>query len=165
MIGWLLARAWPLAAALGVSMLGVIGVQAYQIRGLKLEAAVTARNHAQQRAEQESTARVASENFRRTEAELRARVDSAQGNYDALQTKHAGTLAAHRASDGQLRNQLAAYASGSRDPADHTCAAERERAEALGLLLADGVRLQNELAGHAEAASDSVRALKAAWPK
>lgn len=39
MITRLLSYAWPLAAALGVSMLGVIAVQSYTIRGLKLEAA------------------------------------------------------------------------------------------------------------------------------
>lgn len=52
MIGWLLARAWPLAAALGVSMLGLIGGQAYTIRGMKLEAAqlvIKARDEADKR--------------------------------------------------------------------------------------------------------------------
>lgn len=165
LVGWVLPYAWPIAAAAGLALLGAVGVQSYQIKSLKLEAAVTARNHAQQRADQESTARIASENFRRTEADLRARVDFAQGKYDALQQSHTATLAAHRASDSQLRNQLAAYAAGSREPTDHSCAPERERAEALGLLLADGVRLQDQLAADAEAASDAVRALIAAWPK
>lgn len=35
----LLSYAWPIAASTGIAMLGTIGVQAYQIRGLKLEAA------------------------------------------------------------------------------------------------------------------------------
>ncbi len=161
----LLAYAWPIAAAAGLALLGAVGVQAFQIRGLKLEAATVARNHAQQRADQESTARVASENFRRIEADLRARADLAQGNYDALQQKHAVTLSAHRAADGKLRDQLAAYASGGGGAPGDACTAERERAKALGVFLADGVRLQEELAGHAENASDGVRALIEAWPK
>lgn len=34
----LLPYAWPIAAAAGLALLGTVGVQAYQIRGLKLEA-------------------------------------------------------------------------------------------------------------------------------
>lgn len=165
LVGWVLPYAWPIGAAAGLALLGGLGWQTVQAskweRAFLSERLVRTEEHRVA----EEAARIASENYRREEAASRARVKTAEGKYDALQQSHTATLAAHRASDSQLRNQLAAYASGSREPTDHSCAAERERAEALGLLLADGVRLQNELAGHAESASDSVRALKEAWPR
>lgn len=139
------------------------GIQTARISSLKLDAAKVAQKAATERADRETEVRVASENYRRTEADLRARVDTAEGKYDALQNQHAATLAAHHATDDQLRSQLATFARGNPAPGN-TCAAESARAEALGVLLSDGLRLQEGLAGDAEAASDAVRALKAAWP-
>jgi len=114
--------------------------------------------------ERETEARVASENFRRTEADLRARVDTAEGKYAALQTQHVAALAAARRDSDRLRDQLANYA-GSSLPADAACAADREHARTLGQLLSESVQLQEALAGDAEVNADAVRALLEAWPK
>lgn len=163
-ISKLLAYAWPIAAAAGVALLLALGAQTLRLASVKTDLANEQRARAQDRADAETAARIASENYRREEAAAAARVETAEGKYDALQQNHTATLAAHRAVDNQLRNQLAAYASGS-GATSNTCTAERERAQSLGVLLADGVRLQEELARDAEAANDAVRALLEAWPE
>ena len=151
---------------IGLCAAGVIGTGAgvYGYFKGKAKAEATAQAKANKLAlDAEVTARIASENFRRQTQEMQTRVDAAERNYEKLKSQNASIVAAHRISDSKLRDQLSAYASGS-SPSGESCAAERGRAETLGVLLAASVRLQTELAAGAETASDSVRALKEAWP-
>jgi hypothetical protein len=149
---------------LALSLYGTgAGLYGYHKGKVKTEA-VAAQKALAIASQRETEARVASENYRRLEADLRDKADTAKRKYDAIQVQHVATLAAAKRDTGKLRDQLAAYASGGAAPGD-SCATERSRAEALGVLLANGLRLQDELANGAETASDSVRALEEAWPK
>lgn len=71
---------------------------------------------------------------------------------------------------GSLRDALAAYAAGAATR-DASALTDRERADALGALLGEAVRVADEAVSvateataAAESAGDAVRALKRAWP-
>jgi hypothetical protein len=68
-----------------------------------------------------------------------------------------------RADADRLRGDLAAFA-GAGGAADDSLAACRDRAAALGLLVADGLRVQERIAEGAEACGSDLRAVLAAWP-
>lgn len=101
-----------------------------------------------------------------------------QDAYNAVQTQlknvvaaYADRAAASLADNGRLRDNIATYARGSGTAAD-TAAAASERAAALGVLLAEALRLDDqallagaESAGAAESNGNAVRALLAAWPR
>lgn len=116
--------------------------------------------------------------FRAKEQGWQAQLTKAQGDYDALRTQDAQKLAAYAASsraaladNGKLRGQLAAFAAGGGAAGQDTVAAASGRAAALGLLLADALRLDDEAllagsesAGAAESTGNAVRTLLKAWP-
>lgn len=90
-----------------------------------------------------------------------------QGADDEQERERAATraaLAAVAADRDRLRQQLAAAATGGVQAADDSVAACRDRAEALGGVLADALRAHAECTAEAEDLAAGVRALRAAWP-
>jgi hypothetical protein len=63
-----------------------------------------------------------------------------------------------------VRNELTEYASGRREPSGDSLEACQRRARAIGDVLGEALRLQDELAGDAEAEAANARSLLAAWP-
>ena len=76
----------------------------------------------------------------------------------------AAALSRTRTERDGLRDQIAGYASGGAAAAD-TLTAARNRADRLGRLLGESLRVQEELAGGAESEAANVRALLGGWPK
>lgn len=141
----LLSYAWPLAAALGVSMLGVIGVQSYKIRGLKLEAAqliIKAREEADQRGRE-----VATEQERIIDALLEKNAATA-GERDAVSERLRKLSAS--------RSELAARCAGSNEAAGSVIPDETRAA-----LVAEALRA-NEVVHQLTAAQGEILALRKA---
>lgn len=120
------------------------------------------------RANQTKVALDAATKYRAHEAELATKVKEAQHDYTELQASHARTIVAERAAlaeSGRLRGEIAAYAAGGGGTAGDTCTPERERAIALGQLLAEALRADAESSNDAEANADAVRTILKAWPQ
>lgn len=64
-----------------------------------------------------------------------------------------------------VRGQLAAFATAGRPAAEDSLAACRDRASALGDVLAEALRVESELAADAEDRAADARALLEAWPR
>lgn len=157
-----------LSAGLGVVVLvlvALLGVQTVRLAGAQAETFKVRSQWDAQRAEQESTARVAGENYRRREQELQDQLVEANHALQVEKDRGAAAAAGQRAADERVRHVIATYAGGGGQPPAPACAPERERAETLGDLLAEDLQLQDELAEAAEGASADVRALLAAWPR
>lgn len=159
---------WWIVGGIVASMALAIGVQTKRMDWAKAETQEVRDAWTLEKANQTRTALDAATKYRAHEAELTAKVRSAQDEYTALQTQHARAIVASRAAlaeSGRLRGEIAAYAAGSRGPTDDTCTPERDRAIALGQLLAEALRADAESANDAETNADAVRALLASWPK
>ncbi len=163
----------PFRLAIGASVaIAAVGTAVVWLHGREsaADARGYARGHAEAvalRADYETKAAGAAEDYRQREAALQARATTAEERYAALQPQHARLLVAQRdllAERGQLRNAIAAYAAGSGGAAPDTAAAASERAAALGGLLAEALRADAESAAAAEGNADAVRAILAAWP-
>jgi len=111
---------------------------------------------------------LASENYRRSEADWRAQVDAARTLYTERQAQHETELAsvrAARAADaGRLRIALAALAASGGASAPDPAASAGDCAATAGQLLETGLRVQADLAAGAESAADAYRAMREAWP-
>ena len=169
---WLLSKLagylLPAAAVVLAVLLLALGVQTKRVTWAKAETQQLRDAWTLDTAQRTAVALDAATKYRAHEAELTAKVQDAQADYSKLQADHARAIVASRAAlaeSGKLRSEIAAYASGSRDPADNTCASERDRAVALAGLLAEALRVSGEGAADAEAQSDAVRTLLSAWPK
>lgn len=186
MIGWIanLAGPWRVYAelAIAVVLVGAWGVQTNRLHAAqvaearadgrtavaKSETAEVRQKWAQQAAEAASAGLAASERNRQLSAELARTKEEAE---HALQTDRdaaARTAAALAAERDGLRKQLTAYAAGpagDRGPANDSLAACVDRADRLGNLLVEGVRVQEDLANGAEAEARNVRTLLSSWPR
>lgn len=151
-----------LAIALAAS-LAWNGLQSTRLSASRRDTAEVKAAWAQDKANALALALKTSEEYRAKEAEDQAKIKQGETDYAALQAKHAATVAASQRDTRILRDQLAAYA-GPSIAASDPCSADRRHAQALGLLLGDGVRLQEQLAQGAESSSDAVRTLLATWP-
>ena len=113
-------------------------------------------------------AETASENYRRNEADMRARVDAAEQTLALRKADHAKELASVRAAADadarSLRASFAALAAGGATPSD-TSAPDGGCADAAGRLLGEALQTAGELAADAEGLADTVRALQHAWPE
>lgn len=161
-----------------LGLVGVIGVDRIQIAGLRTVVADGKRAMSDLLREQARAAFVASEGYRKKEAADRQRVEDSENAYRTAQAEWAKRLArevsqsrAAIADNDGLRADLASFARG-RDPASDTVAAAGERAAALGLVLAEALRLEDETllvaaeaTGGAESNGDAVRTLLSAWPR
>ena len=97
--------------------------------------------------------------------------NAAQAQLKNVVAAYADRAAASLADNARLRDNIATYARGGGATAD-TASAASERAAALGVLLAEALRLDDEAllagaesAGAAEANGNAVRTLLAAWPR
>jgi hypothetical protein len=118
---------------------------------------------AEARAAAEKTAREASDKYRATEAHYIKQLEESRNArlHDEMVNNRA--IAQFTAERSRLLSFIRAYAGGG-NPADDTLAAARDRADTLGSLLAEALRVQEELAGDAERESADARSLLAAWP-
>lgn len=165
MIGAFLAK--YAVAGLGVALalsLAAGGVQTLRLYSTKAALSDEKAARQKERADAEETARHASENYRRQEAELRGAVLGAQNDLDTERAKNQAALASARTDADGLRKQLSTFARGSQT-ADNTCAPERERAATLGVLLADSLQAHAVCTGAVENHASEVRSLLNAWPK
>ena len=116
----LLSYAWPLAAAAGVAMLGVIGVQAVRLAGEKADHADTLSAFSEHRRLAERASRIQSENFAAQSSAWRAtQLENSNANRAFLDELLRDNASLRAAGDRlQLRaDQLRAAASQSaRDP-------------------------------------------------
>ena len=115
-----------------------------------------------------AAATIASENYRRSEAEWQDKIAKAQTSYTERQAQHETELASVRAAAaadvGKLRRALsrvAASGPATSDPAPST----GDCASTAGELLGQGLQLSAELARDAETNADAYRALLAGWPR
>ena len=163
----------PFRLAIGASAaIAAVGTAVVWLHGREsaADARGYSRGHAEAvalRADYETKAASAAEDYRQREAALQARATTAEKSYAALQPEHARLLVAQRsllAERGQLRDAIAAYDAGSGGTAPDTAAAASERAAALGGLPAEALRADAESAAAAEGNADAVRAVLAAWP-
>jgi hypothetical protein len=160
----LLARlAGPLIVA--AVLLSIIGVQTVRLRTAEVHLAEVQKAWAVSRAEAAETASKETEKYRKLEQQMAAVKEQAQNEYNASQRKNAAALAAARAGNDKLRDQLAAYAASSGGPTEDTVAACSSRAAALGGLLAKALQSDADRTRDAEDNGDAVRALLAAWPR
>lgn len=153
-----------LAAGLGVVVLvlaALLGIQTVRLAGAQAEVDKVRAQWSAQRAEQESTARAAGENFRRREQELQDQLVEANHALQVEKDRGAAAAAGQRAADERVRNVIATYAADGGQPPAPACVAERERATALGSLLGESLRVQEELAGAAESTASDLRAMLA----
>lgn len=111
----------------------------------------------------------AERDHRAKESELQSRVDDSKRKYDDLQSKHApalASLAATRADNSKLRNQIDNFTSGAYRPANEdSLAACRADAATAGRVLGEALQASGENAAANEVLGDSVRTLLEAWPK
>jgi hypothetical protein len=116
-----------------------------------------------------AAAAIASENYRRSEAEWQDKLAKAQTSYFERQAQHDSEIASVRAAAaadvGKLRRALAARNSASSPTAETAATASSDCASTAGGLLEEGLRVQAELAGDAERNADAVRTLLEAWPR
>ncbi len=165
MIGFLSKYAVAALAIALLATLAALGVQSARLSASKQATAEVKAAWATDRANAQALAVKTLNEYLAKEQEDQAKIRKGESDYAELQAKHAVTVAAKRAADDQLRNQVAAFAAPSGgDATSDTTAACVARAEALGVLVSNGLRVQTELAAGAETASDSMRTLLATWP-
>lgn len=115
-----------------------------------------------------AAAAIASENYRRSEAEWQDKIAKAQTSYTERQAQHETELASVRAAAaadvGKLRRALSRVAASGAAPSDST-PSTGDCASAAGELLGQGLQLSAELARDAETNADAYRALLAGWPR
>lgn len=115
-----------------------------------------------------AAAAIASENYRRSEAEWQDKLAKAQTNYLERQAQHdteiASVRAAAAADVGKLRRALSRVAASGTAASDST-PSTGDCASAAGELLGQGLQLSAELARDAETNADAYRALLAGWPR
>lgn len=99
---------------------------------------------------------------RAIEGQLEDQKRKAEDDAQKARALHARTVVALRADADQLRGAVAAFAAGG--GAEDSLASCRGRADALGVLVSDGLRVQDQLAAGAEACGTDLRAVLAAWP-
>lgn len=167
-VGKLGSWLWPVIglAALGLSL--ALGVQTKRLSWAKAETQQVRDAWTLDTAQRTTVALDAATKYRAREAELSAKVQEAQHDYTVLQADHARAIVASRAAlaeSGRLRGEIAAYAAGSGGTPGDACASDRDRAIALGQLLAEALRADAQSANDAEVNGDAVRALLSAWPK
>ncbi len=139
----------------------------HRANSLEVAIAKQAEEWARARALQAEAARRSEEQQRIREQTLTARLQDAESQLEIQREsnrKLAASLSSARTERDGLRDQIAGFASGSGSATD-TLAAARNRADKLGRLLADSLRVQEELAAGAESEAANVRSLLAAWPR
>lgn len=162
-----LAAASALALALGTQTWRLHTSQADEAKADLATKTVT-EQWAEQRAAMSSAAAASQAEFRTTEQALRAQVQKGQDEIQAAQIRNDAVLASARAQLASVRATLYSFASGasgSGGAAADTVAACQHRANALGDVLAEGLRVQAELANDAESESAKVGGLLDAWPQ
>lgn len=118
-------------------------------------------------AEHNAAAEAASEAYRRLEQLANQRIQEAQNalvNERAASHKVVDALNRARTERDGLRDQITDFARRG-DPAADTVAACRNRAQALGSLLDEALRVGEESAGDGESCEAGIRALLSAWPR
>jgi hypothetical protein len=117
--------------------------------------------------EHNAAAMAASDAYRRLEQALNTRIQEAQDallKERAASTQVVAALNRARTERNGLRDQINAYAAGSGRAGEDSVAACRDRAQALGSLLDEALRVGEESAGDGEQCEAGVRALLKAWP-
>ena len=150
-----------------IALILALGVQTKRVEWAKAETVEIQNAWAVDRANAQSAALKATNEYRAKEAEYQSRITGAQDEYNRLQAEHAKTIVAHRAAladAGKLRNEIAEFARSGPASGD-TVAAASERAATLGLLLAEALRVSAEGAIDAESNGDALRAVLDAWPR
>lgn len=161
-----LVPAWVPAALILLATL-VCSVLLHQRQAARLDAAMVRATMATMQAQTSEAARMATAAYRELEQASFARVQEAQRVLDTERAKNrriAADMERVRTERDGLRDQIATYAGGG-DASGDTVTAARDRADTLGRLLSESLRVQGELAADAESEAANVRALLSAWPK
>lgn len=161
-VGALLAIA---ACAAGVSVYGAVKYHRGKTEGIAQDRKRSDAIIAQMLAEASTALAAANAREAALNAHWQAQLKEAQDAATQQLQLNARRLAAERAASGELRQQLAAYAAGGATESGDSIAACRERAAALGVVVAATLLpALAECAATAEDHAAGVRALLAAWP-
>lgn len=106
----------------------------------------------------------AADQYRALESSMQRQKEVAEHARQTEQAANARVLAGLSSQLASVRSELSAYASGSREPSGDSLETCLRRARALGDVLGEALRVQDELAGDAEAEAANARSLLAAWP-
>lgn len=156
-----LLMARVLAVVCGLLLLAV-GVQTWRMHSGQAEHAKLVADYERRLGLVEKAAREESEKNRVLEGKLAAKAVENAHELDAAKKEVNRLESAARAADadnGRLRNVIAGFAAGRGRTAPDTTDACRARAEALGVLLEESMRLQIESAADAERDAADYRAL------
>lgn len=170
---------WGAVAALVLALASWGGVEHWRANSNAKETTACINAGILKDAQQTAVALDAAQKYLAHSKALEDKVKEGQNENAELQRVHAERLVravatANRAlaDNGRVRAELAAYAAGGGAAGGDTAAAARERAAALGLLLAEALRLDDEAllagaeaTGAAESQGDNVRALLKVWPQ
>ena len=173
--GWL----WGAAGALLLSLVTWGGAEHWRANHNAAETQECVNANALDRANQTAVALDAATKYLAHSQALQTQVKEANDELSSLRKAHAARLvravaAASRdlADNARMRDELAVFAAGGGAAGGDTAASASARAAALGLLLAEALRLDDETllagaeaAGAAEAQGDNVRALLKTWPQ
>lgn len=167
---WLL----PIAGVAAAALVAFGGAQTWRLHTAQAHVAEAQAETAKQRAAWlaqvaagEKAGREASERYRALEAVDQQRQKDSYENVEAVKASTARVVADLTRQLAGVRATLTAYASGasaSGGTAADTVAAAQHRAEALGDVLANCLRVQVELGAGAELEAGNARGLLEAWP-
>jgi hypothetical protein len=134
-------------ATVGVAVVG-IGFIGARLEHNSMQVKLDAVQHAwdAERAQAQASAIKTQADYRSQESAWNQKLQEAEDAKRKANAIQARVIAADRADNDRMRNELAAYASGGSRTADDTLAACRSRAAILGQAVEDGMRVQGEMA-------------------
>lgn len=170
LLGLLPGRLWLIGGAVAL-VLGAFATQSIRIHLWQHDYAEKARELQSEKADRAIEAKKATDaaiaatsKFRSLEQEYQRTKEEAEHARLADQAANARVIAGLTSQLRGVRDELAAYASGSREPTGDSLEACQRRARALGDVLGEALRVQDELAGDAETEAANARSVLAAWP-
>lgn len=158
------AHATTIRMVAAAALAAALGVQTLRIAHLQERLAVQQSQYskaAQEAAEMQSKTEA---EYRKREAALQSKVDEASNELNTEKSKNSRALAAALRDADSLRRRLSAYAAGPVDAAADSVASCRDRADRLGLGLAEVLRDYAAATSDAESGAAHARALLRAWP-
>jgi hypothetical protein len=161
-----LIPAWvPVAIILLATLMGTVLLA--QRNHARIDASIARQALSQDRATAAQAALSASQQYRAKESAWNNAYQGAMNALLAEQDKtrrFAADLRSARLERDGLRDQIASFAGGG-DASTDTLTACRSRSVAIGRLLDEGLRVQEELAADGESCESKLRAVLAAWPR
>jgi len=161
---WLIGGAVVLASAAYMVQAVRIGFLKADVAKVTTQLTAEKASRAIERDKAKDAALAALASYREIESQLQHQLKEAQRAHTLDIDRNAAVIARLRAERGGLLRDLANFATGGRAASEDTVAAARDRARALGDVLGEALREQEELVLAAEDRAADARALLDAWP-